>query len=49
MVLYIYNKAFTASEMGYASALSWVLLFIILAFTLLILRTSKYWVYYEAE
>ncbi|MFY9526691.1 MAG: sugar ABC transporter permease [Limnochordia bacterium] len=49
MVLYIYNKAFTASEMGYASALRWVLLFIILAFTLLILRTSKYWVYYEAE
>lgn len=49
MVLYIYNKAFTASEMGYASALSWVLLFIILIFTLLILRTSKYWVYYEAE
>ncbi|NLJ84698.1 MAG: sugar ABC transporter permease [Halanaerobiaceae bacterium] len=48
MVLYIYNKAFTASEMGYASALSWVLLFVILIVTGLIYWTSKYWVYYES-
>lgn len=49
MVLYIYNKAFTASEMGYASALSWVLLFVILIVTGIIFKTSKYWVYYESE
>lgn len=49
MVLYIYNKAFTASEMGYASALSWVLLFVILIVTGLIFWSSKYWVYYESE
>ncbi|MGB4373157.1 MAG: sugar ABC transporter permease [Halanaerobiales bacterium] len=48
MVLYIYNKAFTASEMGYASALSWVLLFVILIVTGLIYWTSRYWVYYES-
>lgn len=47
MVLYIYNKAFMSSEMGYASAMSWVLLFIIVITTGLIFLTSKYWVYYE--
>ncbi len=49
MVLYIYNKAFTGSQMGYASALSWVLLFVIFIVTGLIFLTSKYWVYYESE
>lgn len=49
MVLHIYNKAFLASEMGYASALSWVLLLVILVVTGLIFFTSKHWVYYESE
>ncbi|WP_309120697.1 sugar ABC transporter permease [Paenibacillus sp.] len=45
--LYLYNKAFRDLAMGYASAMAWVLLVISLMFTLLILRTSKSWVYYE--
>jgi multiple sugar transport system permease protein len=48
-VLYLYRKAFQHFEMGYASALAWVLFLIILVFTLLILRSSKAWVYYEGE
>ena len=46
-VLYLYNKAFTDFEIGYASALSWILFVIIMVFTLLIFRSSKVWVYYE--
>ena len=34
---------------GYAAALAWVLFAIILAFTLLIFRSSALWVYYEGE
>ena len=49
MVLHIYNKAFLASEMGYASALSWILLLVILVVTGIIFLTSKHWVYYESE
>ena len=49
MVLYIYDKAFMSSEMGYASAMSWVLLLVILAVTGVLFFTSKYWVYYESE
>jgi hypothetical protein len=35
--------------MGYAAALGWILFFIILGLTLLILRSSISWVHYEAE
>jgi multiple sugar transport system permease protein len=49
MVLYIYNKAFMSSQMGYASAMSWVLLLVIVIATSLIFLSSKYWVYYESK
>lgn len=45
--LYIYQEAFSNFRMGYASALAWVLLVIIGAFTAISFLTSKYWVYYE--
>ena len=45
--LYLYRNAFRYFEMGYASALAWVLLLAILAFTLFLFRTSRTWVYYE--
>ena len=48
-VLYLYQKAFEDFEMGYASALAWVLFVIILAFTMMIVRSSALWVYYEGE
>lgn len=44
---YLYKNAFTWFEMGYASALAWVLFLIIISCTLLLLRTSSNWVYYE--
>ena len=46
-VLYLYRKAFQESEMGYASALAWVLFVIIAVLSFLVLRTSNRWVYYE--
>ena len=45
---YIYNQGFKYQDMGYASALSWVLLIVISAVTLVIFKTSKKWVFYEA-
>ncbi|MCS7061969.1 MAG: sugar ABC transporter permease [Anaerolineae bacterium] len=47
-LLYLYRNAFSWFEMGYASALAWVLFLIILFFTLILLRTSSLWVYYES-
>lgn len=43
---HIYMEAFQAYEMGYASALAWVLLLITLVCTLIMLRTQKRWVHY---
>jgi len=47
-VLYLYLNAFRFFEMGYASAMAWVLFFIILAPTALQFRLAGRWVYYEA-
>lgn len=47
LVLFLYTKAFAQFHFGYASAVAWVLFVIILAFTLLVFRTSSRWVYYE--
>jgi multiple sugar transport system permease protein len=45
----IYREAFQFRHMGYASALAWINLIIILLITLLVFRSSATWVYYEAE
>jgi multiple sugar transport system permease protein len=47
IVLHIYNNAFRSFKMGYASALAYVLFFILLALTLIQLRLQKRWVHYE--
>ncbi len=49
MSFYIYQTGFQQFRMGYASALAWILFAIILMLTLLVLRSSEMWVYYEGE
>jgi multiple sugar transport system permease protein len=45
--LYLYQKGFTHFDMGYASAMAWVLLITIAFITSLIFVTSRKWVYYQ--
>nr|WP_275900965.1 sugar ABC transporter permease [Paenibacillus periandrae] len=45
--LYVYQKAFAYFNMGYASALAWILLMFIAVFTALIFWSAKRWVHYE--
>jgi multiple sugar transport system permease protein len=47
-LLYLYRNAFEFFRMGYASALAWILLVIILLLTALVFRGSSFWVYYES-
>lgn len=47
--LYVYNHAFKWSNMGYASAMSWIMLVLISTITFLLFRTSKFWVFTEAN
>jgi len=48
-VLYLFRQAFQFFRMGYASALAWVLFVIILGLTLMIVRSSRRWVFYGGE
>ncbi|MGQ7884158.1 carbohydrate ABC transporter permease [Paenibacillus sp. WC2504] len=47
--LYLYDRAFSRYEMGYASALAWILLVVIAVVTAIIFASSRYWVFYETE
>ncbi len=47
--LYVYNSAFGYSEMAYACTMSWVMLVIMSIVTLIIFKTSRKWVFSEAD
>lgn len=47
--LYLYFKAFDDFQMGYASALAWLLLVLTLIITVLQFKIGQKWVYYEGE
>jgi multiple sugar transport system permease protein len=47
--VYIWQQAFQSQKMGYASALSWILLVLTLLLTLLVFRSQSLWVFYEGE
>ncbi len=49
IVQLLYIKGFRDYKMGYASAIAWVLLVIILFFTMLVFKSSALWTYYEEE
>lgn len=48
-MVHTYNQIFINQRFGYGSALLWLLFGMILLLTLLVFRTSRYWVYYEVE
>jgi multiple sugar transport system permease protein len=45
----LYREGFVFNQMGYASALGWVLFGVILSVTVVLFWTSRRWVYYAAE
>jgi ABC-type sugar transport system permease subunit len=45
----LYREAFSFNQMGYASALGWVLFGVILFVTIVLFWSSRRWVYYAAE
>lgn len=47
--LFIYNNAFSYHKMGYACAVSWIMLVVIAVLTAIIFKTSNKWVFYESE
>lgn len=46
-VLYLFNRAWRYLDMGYASAMAWILFVVVMVFTGAILKTQRRWVHYE--
>lgn len=46
---HVYRSAFTHFEMGYSSAMAWVMFVLIILLTGAIMFSSRYWVHYEAD
>jgi multiple sugar transport system permease protein len=47
--LYLYDRGFTDLQMGYASAMAWVLVLAVGLITFVFFKTSKQWVHYSGE
>jgi multiple sugar transport system permease protein len=46
---YLYQRAFVTFQMGYGTAMAWVLLLIVAVFTAVTFKTSSAWVFYEDQ
>lgn len=46
--LYLFQRAWRYLDMGYASAMAWILFLLVMVFTALVFRTQKRWVHYDA-
>jgi len=44
--LYLYNRAWKYLDMGYASAMAWMLFLVIIVMTAIVFRSQKRWVHY---
>lgn len=47
--IHLFLSAFKDLDMGYTSAMAWVLLVILCGATLMIFRSSRYWVHYQGQ
>jgi len=48
-MLYVFRQAFKYFNLGYASALAVILFTLLVLFTFVLMKSSRRWVYYEAE
>ena len=47
--VYLYKRGFADLQMGYASAMAWVLVLVVAVITFILFKTSKNWVHYTGE
>jgi multiple sugar transport system permease protein len=48
-VVHVYQQVFANQRFGYGTALLWLLFLVIVLLSLLVFRSSRYWVYYEVD
>lgn len=47
--VYMYQNSFTYNKLGYGCAMAWFMVLVVGLLTLILFKTQKKWVYYEAE
>lgn len=45
--MHLYNNGFLYGKMGYASMMAWSMFAVIMLITIVVVSTSKYWVFYD--
>jgi multiple sugar transport system permease protein len=48
-MIHVYVTTFTNNNYGYGNAMLWLMFALILALTLVVFKSSRYWVYYEVD
>ena len=49
ITLYLYKRGFSDGQMGYASAIAWVLLIVVAIIAFILFRTQRSWVHYSGD
>lgn len=49
ITLYLYKRGFADGQMGYASAIAWVLLIVVAVIAFILFRTQRSWVHYSGD
>ncbi|MCT9002418.1 carbohydrate ABC transporter permease [Microbacterium memoriense] len=49
ITLYLYKRGFSDGQMGYASAIAWVLLIVVAIIAFILFRTQRNWVHYSGD
>lgn len=47
--LYLFRRSFVYFQMGYGSAMAWIMLLIVALLTTIVFKSSKLWVHYESK
>lgn len=49
ITLYLYKRGFSDSQMGYASAIGWIVMIVVAVIAVILFRTQKSWVHYSGD
>lgn len=49
ITLYLYQRGFTDTQMGYASAIAWIVMIVVGIVAVILFRTQKTWVHYSGD
>jgi len=49
ITVYLYKRGFADTQMGYASAMAWILLIVVAILAFILFRTQKSWVHYAGD